>query len=52
VPVVKLTVKSIGKLVAPDPSRKQIAHWDTGLKGFGVLCTRPELSPHEQPLSG
>jgi hypothetical protein len=38
-PVVKLTVKSVEKLVAPDPSGKQVVHWDSELKGFGVLCS-------------
>jgi len=39
-PVTKLTVKAVDKLVAPDPSSKQVAHWDAELKGFGVLCSR------------
>ena len=38
-PVVKLTVKAVDKLVAPDPTGKQVAHWDAELKGFGVLCS-------------
>ena len=38
-PVTKLTVKAVEKLVAPDPSGKQVPHWDTELKGFGVLCS-------------
>jgi hypothetical protein len=37
--VVKLTVKSVEKLVAPDPSGKQVLHWDSELKGFAVLCS-------------
>jgi len=39
-PVTKLTVKAVDKLVAPDPSGKQVARWDAELKGFGVLCSR------------
>lgn len=38
-PVVKLTVKAIEKLVAPDPSGKPMPHWGTELNGFGVLCS-------------
>jgi integrase len=38
-PQVKLTEKSVAKLPAPDPSRKQALYWDTALKGFGVLCS-------------
>jgi integrase len=35
----KLTKTAIDKLVAPDPSGKQVLHWDTELRGFGVLCS-------------
>jgi integrase len=38
-PKIKLTKKAIGKLRAPDPSGKQTLHWDTELRGFGVLCS-------------
>jgi integrase len=38
-PTVKLTAKTVAKLKAPDPSRKQVLHWDTELKGLGVLCS-------------
>jgi integrase len=38
-PVAKLTAKAVEKLAAPDPSGKQVPHWDTELKGFGVLCS-------------
>jgi hypothetical protein len=38
-PRLKLTEKAIMKLQAPDPSGKQCLHWDTELKGFGVLCS-------------
>jgi hypothetical protein len=39
VPVAKLTVKVVEKLIAPDPSGKQVLHWDMELKGFAVLCS-------------
>ena len=35
----KLTEKAIAKMPAPDPSGKQVLHWDTELKGFAVLCS-------------
>lgn len=35
----KLTERAIAKLLAPDPSGKQVLHWDTELKGFAVLCS-------------
>jgi integrase len=38
-PKIKLTAKSIASLKAPDPSGKQVLHWDTVLRGFGVLCS-------------
>ena len=38
-PVVKLNVKAVEKLIAPNPSGKQVVHWDAELKGFGVLCS-------------
>ena len=38
-PVVKLTVKSIEKIKAPDPSGKQSVHWCADLKGFGILVS-------------
>jgi integrase len=38
-PVLKLTVKSVDRLIAPDPSTKQTVHWDTEIKGFGVVCS-------------
>ena len=34
-----LTERSVASLPAPDPSGKQAYHWDTSLKGFGVLCS-------------
>jgi integrase len=36
---IKLTEHKIEKLAAPDPSGKQVIHWDSELKGFGVLCS-------------
>src|ERR1035437_9553830 len=38
-PTIKLTEKAVEKLKAPDPSGKQVLHWDADLKGFGVLCS-------------
>jgi len=38
-PKLNLTLRAIDKLPAPDPSGKQILHWDTDLKGFAVLCS-------------
>jgi integrase len=38
-PNLKLTKTAIARLKAPDPSGKQTLHWDTELKGFGVLCS-------------
>jgi integrase len=35
----KLTVHSVEKLKAPDPSGRQQLYWDTDLTGFGVLCS-------------
>ncbi len=35
----KLTVRAIAQLPAPDPSGRQKLHWDNELKGFGVLCS-------------
>ena len=37
--IIKLTKRAIEKLLAPDPSGKQVLHWDSELKGFGVLCS-------------
>jgi integrase len=34
-----LTERAIGAMAAPDPSGKQVLHWDTDLKGFAVLCS-------------
>jgi integrase len=38
-PILKLTEKAVAKLKAPDSSGNQVLHWDTALKGFGVLCS-------------
>src|SRR3954468_17505183 len=38
-PRLKLTQRTIEKLPAPDPSGRQLLHWDTELRGFGVLCS-------------
>jgi integrase len=38
-PTVKLTEKSVARLRAPDPSGRQVLHWDAELKGFGLLCS-------------
>lgn len=35
----RLTKATIKKFPAPDPSGKQTLHWDSELKGFGVLCS-------------
>lgn len=38
-PTQKLTKSAVARLRAPDPSGRQVLHWDTELKGFGVLCS-------------
>jgi hypothetical protein len=38
-PSTKLTEASVARLPAPDPSGRQMLHWDTALTGFGVLCS-------------
>jgi integrase len=38
-PKPNLTEKLVAKLAAPDPSGKQVVHWDGELKGFGVQCS-------------
>jgi hypothetical protein len=38
-PKLNLTLRAIDRLPAPDPSGKQILHWDTDLKGLAVLCS-------------
>jgi integrase len=56
-PQLKLTEKAIAKMPAPDPSGKQVLHWDTDLKGFAVLCsgvsnTRTYVVQRSLPGSG
>jgi integrase len=38
-PKLKLTERAIAKMKAPDPSGKQVLHWDSELKGFGLLVS-------------
>jgi len=38
-PPVKLTRAAIERIKAPDPSGRQVIHWDLVLKGFGVLAS-------------
>jgi integrase len=38
-PRIKLTVKSVAGLKAPTPTGKQQLHWDSELKGFGLLLS-------------
>jgi integrase len=38
-PRIKLTERAVARLEAPAPSGRQIIHWDSELKGFGVLCS-------------
>jgi hypothetical protein len=39
VATIKLTEKSVARLVAPTASGKQVLYWDEEQKGFGVLCS-------------
>ncbi|XIA62258.1 tyrosine-type recombinase/integrase [Bradyrhizobium sp. TZ2] len=36
---IHFTERVIAKLPAPDPSGQQAYHWDSTLKGFGVVCS-------------
>ena len=38
-PRLKLTDRAITKMPAPDPSHKQVLHWDTEITGLAVLCS-------------
>jgi integrase len=38
-PRLKLTDRAIVKMPAPDPSHKQVLHWDTEITGLAVLCS-------------
>ncbi|WP_156918222.1 hypothetical protein [Bradyrhizobium sp. Cp5.3] len=37
--LLKLIEKTITKRRAPDPSGKQVLHWESELEGFAVLCS-------------
>ena len=53
-PRTKLTQHAIAKLQAPTPTGKQTVHWDTDLKGFGVLvsgCTTVKSFVAQRRLS-
>jgi integrase len=38
-PKSNLTEREIARMAAPDPSGRQVLHWDSDLKGFAVLCS-------------
>jgi integrase len=38
-PRIKLTQRTVDRLPAPDPSGRQVLHFDEDLKGFAVLCS-------------
>jgi integrase len=38
-PTLKLTKTTIERIRAPDPSGRQVIHWDAELKGFGILAS-------------
>jgi integrase len=38
-PNLKFTRAAVDKIPAPNPSGKQVIHWDTELKGFGLLAS-------------
>ena len=38
-PHIKLSARSIARIKAPDPSGKQVLHWDTQMRGFAVLAS-------------
>ena len=38
-PTLKLNARTLARLAAPDPSGKQVLHFDADLKGFGILCS-------------
>jgi integrase len=38
-PPLKLTKAAVDRIKAPDPSGKQVIHWDAELRGFGVLAS-------------
>lgn len=38
-PKIKLTERTLAKIKAPDPSKRQVLHWDSELRGFAVLAS-------------
>jgi len=38
-PRLRLTQRAVDRRPAPDPSGRQVLHWDTELRGFAVLCS-------------
>jgi integrase len=38
-PTLKLTNAAVSRLKAPDPSGRQVIHWDSELRGFGLLLS-------------
>jgi integrase len=38
-PKLKLSERAISRMPAPDPSGKQMLHWDTDITGLAVLCS-------------
>jgi integrase len=38
-PKLNLTERAIARMAAPDPSGKQVLHWDTAITGLAVLCS-------------
>ena len=38
-PSLKLNKRSVERIAVPDPSGNQVLHWDTELKGFGLLAS-------------
>jgi hypothetical protein len=39
VPTMKLSERSVARLIAPTPTKKQVIWWDDELKGFGALLS-------------
>jgi integrase len=38
-PTVKITESTVTRVKAPDPSGRQVLHWDSEIRGFGILCS-------------
>jgi integrase len=38
-PTVKITEATVTRVKAPDPSGRQVLHWDSEIRGFGILCS-------------